>query len=284
MNIEHELPAEAAACRQALYEGRVFKVAASDTSLQLSRDALALMESELGSEPRTAALRLGDEEHFARIGRIRKALFLEPHFHAAVFALLQQLGQPRDEVAFDPLRLRCVLDRGHDNPRAKAVYYPHRDTWYGHPQTLITVWIPLHDLSAEETFVFYPERFAQAVPNNSEIFDYDEWVARGWGLKIGWQNRNAGIEAQYPGVLGDVDGGRPVGFSCKRGEILLFSGAQFHRTLPQQLGRTRFSLDFRFAHLGDHVAGLGAPNVDNRSRGSALRDYVGFHAETGPVA
>ena len=45
-------------------------------------------------------------------------------------------------------------------------------------------------------------------------------------------------------------------------------------TLPQALGRTRFSLDARLVHLGDHARGLGAPNVDGRSRGSALPDYV----------
>lgn len=276
MIFEPILRSDAATSRQALYQGTVFKLAPCASSLQLVDDVSTLLTSELEGEPRGAARRLGDDEHFTRIGRIRKALFLEPRFHQAVFSLLEALHQPRHEVAFDPLRLRCVLHRGHENPRAQAVYYPHRDTWYGHPQTLVTVWIPLHDLHEDETFVFYPERFAQPVANDSEIFDYDEWVARGWGLKIGWQSRNAGVEARYPGVVGDVDGGAPAGFACKRGEILLFSGAHFHRTLPQQLGRTRFSLDFRFAHLADEMQKLGAPNVDNRSRGSALRDYVGY--------
>jgi len=70
-----------------------------------------------------------------------------------------------------------------------------------------------------------------------------------------------------------VDAGASIPFSCKAGEILLFSGAHLHRTLPQALDRTRFSLDARLVHLVDHAQGLGAPNVDGRSRGSALRDY-----------
>ena len=51
-------------------------------------------------------------------------------------------------------------------------------------------------------------------------------------------------------------------------------------------GATRFSVDFRTVHLGDHRAGLGAPNVDNHSTGSALKDYVrpqGVSAEAPPV-
>lgn len=279
MIFETQAPHEPADLRRALYAGRVFKLPPNAASLALADGVQDLLQRELGAEPRLAAARIGDEAHFEHIGRIRKEIYLTPPFHEAVLSLLAALGQSRERVAFDPLRLRCVLDDGAKNPRAKAVYYPHRDTWYGHPPSLITVWVPLDDLAAEETFVFFPEKFQKPVPNDSEIFDYDEWVAKGWGLKIGWQQRNAGLEARYPGVVGEVDGGPAFGFSCRRGEILLFSGAQFHRTLPQQLGRTRFSIDFRFVDLIDHERGLGAPNVDNRSRGSALPDYTRGKAE-----
>ena len=80
-------------------------------------------------------------------------------------------------VAFDPLRLRIIQGGGHHNPAARAVYYPHRDTWYGHPQSLVVGWIPLDDLREEETFVFFPDYLRRAAPNDSEIFDYDAWVA-----------------------------------------------------------------------------------------------------------
>jgi len=175
-------------------------------------------------------------------------------------------------VAFDPLRLRVIRHRGHENPLAAPVYHPHRDTWYSHPRALIAWWIPLDDLAEDETFVFYPDRFAAPVDNDSEIFDYDDWVRDGWELKIGWQK--LGTDARFPRSAPGVDGGRAIGFSCRTGENLVFSGAQFHATLPQATGRTRYSLDFRIVDLEDHGAGLGAPNVDNRSRGSALCDYV----------
>jgi hypothetical protein len=138
----------------------------------------------------------------------------------------------------------------------------------------VTWWVPLDDLPEEQTFVFYPERFRDPVPNDSQIFDYDEWVRDGWDLKIGWQNRNHGLTARYPGVVGEIDTGEAVGFSCRRAENLLFSGAHFHATRPQTENVTRFSLDFRVVHLDDVKCGHGAPNVDNRSTGSALADYV----------
>lgn len=258
----------------ALYEGRVFKLAPTLASLQLVAGAKAILEHELGGEIRSAHARVGEDAHFAAIGRARRIFYLERAFQRHAMRITESFGVDIAGIAFDPIRIRVIQSGGHENPRAQAVYYPHRDTWYGHPSALITVWIPLDDLPEDETFVFHPDKWNVPVPNDSEFFDYDTWVARGWGLKIGWQRKDDGIEARYPGVTEAIDSGRSVGFSCTRGETLLFSGAHFHRTLPQSKGRTRFSLDFRIASLDDVAVGRGAPNVDNRSTGSALVDYV----------
>jgi hypothetical protein len=258
-----------------VYDGNVYLLETTTESDAIVRRVEARLVEALGPEPRLAQHRMDNDELFARLGPVRRELYLDPSYHEALRAVVRGVGLDPREVAFDPLRLRVVRSRGDaEVPAARAVYYPHRDTWYAHPQTLVAWWIPLDDLSEEETFVFYPERFDDAVPNDSEIFDYDDWVRDGWELKIGWQRKESGLTARYPGVVGEVDAGRAVGFSCTRGQNLLFSGAHFHRTLPQASGRTRFSLDFRLVHLGDHAAGKGAPNVDGRSRGSALRDYV----------
>lgn len=261
--------------RLALYDGDVFLLPSTDASRAMVEAARAELTRALGtSDVRSAAHALDEEPFFATIGAVRRAIYLEPRFHELARAMMAGAGLAPDEVAFDPARLRVIASRGDENPRAAPVYYPHRDTWYAHPQSVITCWTALDDLAEDETFVFHPERWRAAVANDSEIFDYDAWVKDGWGLKIGWQDRQSGSTARYPAVVGALDAGRAVGFSCRAGEVLLFSGAHLHRTLPQATGRTRFSLDLRAVHLGDHAGGLGAPNVDGRSRGSALRDYV----------
>jgi hypothetical protein len=272
--ISRSAPKKGAALRRALYGGEIFLLPPSDASLALVDAVYDVVREELGASPRRAHERFDDAALFVRVGRIRRVLFLEERFHRMAREVISACGYEPEGSAFDPLRLRVVTHRGHENPRAKAVYYPHRDTWYGHSQAIVTWWIPLDDLPEEQTFVFYPERFEAPVPNDSEIFDYDEWVKEGWDLKIGWQNRDHGLTARYPGVTGEVDPGDAVGFSCVRGENLLFSGAHFHATRPQTQNVTRFSLDFRVVHLDDVRAGRGAPNVDNRSSGSALDDYV----------
>jgi hypothetical protein len=273
--LQNRPPADPAELRRALYVGDIFLLPATDASGRVAREVHTLLRAALEvDDVRHAHRLLAEEDFFARIGRVRRTLFTEPRWHAAVREVVAACGVEPGQVAFDPIRLRVVAPRGHENPRAQAVYYAHRDTWYAHPQSIITWWIALDDLAEEETFVFYPERFARAVPNNSEIFDYGAWVRKDWNLKIGWQDRNAGLQARYPGVVGEPDPGHELGFSCLRGENLLFSGAHFHQTRKQATGRTRYSLDFRIVHLADHAQGLAAPNVDNRSRGSAFIDYV----------
>ena len=78
---------------------------------------------------------------FEHVGRIRRVLFLESRFHDLTREVIAAYGYDPSRSAFDPMRLRVVTHRGHENPRAKAVYYPHRDTWYGHSQSIVTWWM-----------------------------------------------------------------------------------------------------------------------------------------------
>ncbi len=272
------LPADNDALRRALYDGEFFKTPATAITNELVRETKQLLRESLGDvdpDLRLAPSRLSNDEFFRRMGVLRRRLYLGEEFHALLRRLVVELGFDLERVAFDPLRLRIVQGGGHHNPAAKAVYYPHRDTWYGHPQSLIVGWIPLDNLEPEETFVFYPDYLRRVAGNDSEIFDYDAWVRQGWSLKIGWQDPEAGLRARYPQMTEPIDpDARVLGFDTRAGEILLFAGAHLHQT-RQQLGhRTRFSLDFRLVDLADVDAGRGAPNIDNRSQGSAVPDYV----------
>ncbi len=271
--ITSQLPADNQQCRHALYQGQVFKTEPTHASRLLVRDVLTLLSAELGcDDPRIAQTKLAAQDFFQRIGRVRKILFLEAGYHEHVRNVIAALGFDRDQTAFDPIRLRTIMHQGHLNPAAAPVYYPHRDTWYAHQQGIIACWIPLHYLQAHETFVFEPQKFSTPVENDSASFIYERWVEDGWDLKIGWQNEDAGRNANYPAAK--LTAGNEFGFSCRKAENLLFSGAHFHRTLPQATGLTRYSLDFRILNLADNAAGIGAPNVDNKSQGSALVDYV----------
>ena len=273
-----ELPADNDDLRAAIYDGSIFGLAANAPTKRLveaARERLLAALGDVDSDLRVAPSRLANEEFFRRMGVLRRDLYLGEPYHELLRDLVVELGFDLERIAFDPLRLRIIQGGGEKNPAAKAVYYPHRDTWYGHPQSLIVGWIPLDDLKPEETFVFYPDYLCRVAENDSEIFDYDAWVRKGWSLKIGWQDPEAGLRARYPQMKAAIDkDAKVLGFGCQAAELLLFAGAHLHQTRVQKGERTRYSLDFRLVDLVDVEAGRGAPNVDNRSRGSAVPDYI----------
>jgi hypothetical protein len=272
--IRTDTPATEAVFRQALYAGAIFRLPANDATRRVVAAANELIAAELGPNPREVHARMADAEFFERVGRLRKVIYTEARFHAAVGDIMRSVGFDPTRVAVDPMRLRVVAHKGYENPAAAPIYYAHRDTWYAHSQAEITWWVPLHDVTTEATFDFYPDWFDRPVPNNSEDFDYDTWTKHGASLRIGWQNPADGKTHTFPGQTGEFHPGRRAGFSAGAGDLVLFAGAHFHQTKRNDTGRTRFSLDFRTVDLADHENGIGAPNADNRSTGSAVRDYV----------
>jgi hypothetical protein len=270
-----ELPRDPELAYRELYRGEIFQLQPTAASVALVSEVWALMQAEgLGEDPRHALQEMSEQQLFERVGRIRRQLYLEPAFHRRVFEVIGSAGFDPDRVAFDPVRLRVVGHRGHHNPRAVALYYPHRDTWFSLSQSVIAWWIALHDLPPSESFVIYPEWFERPIDNDSERFDYDRWRVDPRGLKIGWQSRDAGKEVHYSGAKGPFDPGRIVPLDAKRGDNVIFSGQHLHQTLKHEAGYTRYSLDFRFVCWDHHHRAVGAKNVDNRSRGSASDDYV----------
>lgn len=55
-----------------------------------------------------------------------------------------------------------------------------------------------------------------------------------------------------------------------------------HSNVPNTSGRTRFSIDFHTVDVADIRVGLGARNVDGRSAGSSIRDFMSA-ADLSPV-
>jgi ectoine hydroxylase-related dioxygenase (phytanoyl-CoA dioxygenase family) len=111
-------------------------------------------------------------------------------------------------------------------------------------------------------------KFDQPVANSSGEFDYYENnIAR---LSTA---SNVTREAQTrPAALGHPPASDlPV--LPAPGQVLLFSGAQLHATVPNTSGRSRFSIDFRTVDATDLEDRRGAPVVDARCTGTAIRDF-----------
>lgn len=272
-------PQDEAALRQALYAGVIYLTSPLAPALALADHVEALLQAAFPeAPPRRAHAALPIREILARLTQVRAQLS-DAAAEGLMDGVLRAVGLAPERYHRHGLRLRAVLPGCHHDPAAAAAYSLHRDTWFANPQAQINLWVALHDASARETVCFYPSLFQTAVVNDSAAFDYESFARR-----VGWQRLGPPPDAVYPTVREPPQAPR-LTFACRRGQVLLFSAAQLHGPqgieatgdgppAPGSHGFARFSVDFRVVHGDDHAQGRGPRNVDNASRGSALRDYA----------
>ncbi|MEZ0225971.1 MAG: hypothetical protein ACAH83_15560 [Alphaproteobacteria bacterium] len=248
-----------------IYKGGIFRLPSTAETRELMAHISSLLEQNFGPLA-SVHTRFDFISMKQPLATLRKKLTAEPRYTESLAAIATVAGAP-SELAFDSLRLRCVLPGNHLNKGAEVAYAAHRDTWYGNPQCQINFWIPLQNVTEEQSFMFFPDVFNTAVPNTSNTFRYDDWME-----EHGWQGSKSHAPVTFPAPLQTPLNGRA--FSARAGDIIAFSAAQLHQTVRNSSGMTRFSLDFRAVHLADHAGGRGAPNADNASAPGALRDYL----------
>ncbi len=267
MTINTSLPSSNPALRKAIYDGCLFLVDSTTTSIALVEAVKAHVQAAFGWNFRNECLGLANDEFMARFTETRIAVREDKTIRRLIKTLMTEVGFPANENAIDVPRLRAVLPGGHKIEAAAPVYYAHRDTWYANPASQINWWLPLHEVDSENSFAFDEEVFNIELPNDSAAFDYNEWKA-----KVGFQNPSPPKEAVYPKTT-YFESDKATHVICKEAQILLFSACQLHKTTENETSLARFSLDIRSVNLSDFKAGDGGPNDDNLSKGSTLTDY-----------
>lgn len=271
MNILQSSPAVSTdELRKKIYSGAIYKNNSSKESNELTQAVLAIVQEKCGNDYRFIHSR-PQEEAFRLIYEMKNRVYKNSEllFLLQNFLLQSGLIDPEAEYYIDPPRLRVILHEGHLNHKTKIAYAAHRDTWYANSQSQINIWLALHDVSEIETLSFFPDYFDQPVTNDSAKFNYDRWIS-----EVGFGNSQSGNTNFYPTAVPILPEIKQASFSVSASEPILFSASHLHASNPNSSGLTRFSIDFRFVHAADHEQGLGAPNKDNASSGSALKDYL----------
>jgi hypothetical protein len=145
----------------------------------------------------------------------------------------------------------------------------HRDTWYAAPIQQINWWFPVFDLKPENAMKFSTNAFGQNVENDSAGFDaYQANRDRlTTAQQVGKDSRSR------PGAQNYVAPDELVLLPAP-GQILLFSGAQLHASIPNTSGISRYSVDFRTIDQRDVVSGTGSPSIDVSCSGTVLREFA----------
>lgn len=201
--------------------------------------------------PGSALATLADE--------LRKDVARDPTARGLLREALEEVGVSTGANYRDALKLRVQPPRTGDEDAPLAPLAAHRDTWGSQIPAQTNWWAPVFPVTAERTLALFPDRFREPVPNNSGDWDLAELIRR----------RRLGDSAGYP-LMPLATQPPPwktaVPLVLEPGDLLCFSGAQLHASVPNTTDRCRFSLEVRTVNGQDALAGQGAPNVDGRTR------------------
>jgi hypothetical protein len=258
--------------RRDLYEGTVHVSGVSAARAEFCAFARALLtEAFKGNDPETAQYRMDVEDYAALLADLKPRFIHHPRSKELVRAVLAELGCDLDLTYFDVPRLRSSTSDGYLTSGIAYAWHPHRDTWYSAPMTQLNFWIPVYRVSMDNAMAFHLDYFGTPVPNDSHAYNYYEWNSKYRAMAAA----NVGAETRpLPGPTVRIDTANAVVPVPPVGGLIEFSGQHLHSSVPNQTGRTRFSIDFRTVHIGDISAGLGAANVDAECTGSSIRDFI----------
>jgi hypothetical protein len=192
-----------------------------------------------------------------------------------VRAIIAAAGFDPEYTHYDVPKPRTSFPSGHLTTGIAFAFPWHRDVWYGAPAQQINWWLPVFPVRETNAMSFDLANFARAVPNTSGDFDYYENNARRLTTA-----KSVGKENQArPGAIDHAPSVDVIPLPAP-GQVLLFSGAQLHTSIPNSSGLARYSADFRTVNTRDLRAGTGAPLVDAYCTGTAIRDFVSIKDES----
>ncbi|MBJ7338020.1 hypothetical protein [Mycolicibacterium sp.] len=212
-----------------------------------------------GRDPELAQFDLPVAEYAAILNALEARFVDHPESTRLLQDLLAERGCDPETTYFDVPRLRVSTSDDYLGAGTAYAWHPRRDTWHGAPLAQLTHWMPVFDVSEANAMVCHAEYFNQAIANDSADFDYDEW-------KPG--------RRPLPGPTDTVDPFSGTVFVIPVGGVLEFSGHHLHSDVPNDSGRTRFSIDFHTVDVSDIRAGLGARNVDGHCTGSSIQEFI----------
>ena len=254
--------------RQALYQGQVFVFSPRHSTVALTEWARELIQEAFHPlDPVHAQDSLPVERFVEIVAPLKPRFIHHPKTLELLRNLLADFGVDMDKLYFDVPRMRVATSGGYLNAGVAYVLHPHRDIWYSSPLSQLNWWLPVFEFESESSFAFHPRWWGEPVRNSSNEYNHYEWNRVGRAQSASQVKTDT---RKQPRPLDEIDLEPQFRVVCPPGGLILFSGAHLHSTVPNTSGRTRFSIDFRSAHLDELATRGGAPNLDRECTGTTL--------------
>lgn len=257
--------------RARLFRGDLYLTTPSKSGRALIEHARAMIEEAFAPhEPQTAQHHMAVEDYAALLGKLKPSFIHHPRCKELLRDIIEESGADPEKTYFDVPKLRSSTSDNFLTTGIALAFPPHRDTWYSAPHAQINWWTPVYDITADNGMGFWIGYIDRPVANNSSVYNYYEWnkTRATAAAMIGAANTRVA-----PGVTEPLEE-EDARFVTACGGLTIFAAAQLHGSVPNTSGVTRFSIDFRTVNIDDIQSGAGAPNVDAKCTGTALRDFM----------
>jgi hypothetical protein len=250
-----------------LYAGEMLKFSGFAAMQALVTATRVFCEQGLAPKHPTQTYEQGRHgEHADCLNGLHRRYNVDAEIRRCWLQVFEAVGLKLEHTAGDRLFLRFQThhpeeaSRGTDVATAPLPF--HRDTWGSNLYAQVNWWAPVYAVDGTATMVLYPDFWSRPVKNTTASFELPAVVRRNRETPRTRVNVNELIPSIEQAVQEKF--ARPV--VIEPGELIAFSGAHLHRSIPNTSGRTRVSLETRTVAIPDVLAGRGAPNIDGHAR------------------
>ncbi len=258
--------------RAQLYEGQLIVFSRRPSTIALCEFARQMSEEAFAPhDPREAQHHMPVEQYVEILAELKPKFIHHPKCKELIAAILEDVGCELENTYFDVPRLRAVTSDAYLTSGLGYAFKPHRDSWYSTPMCQLNWWLPIYEITPENTMAFDLNYWDRPIENSSSEFNHQDWQQTGRkdALKLVKKDTRRQFEALEPLQLEPQ-----LRLITERGGLTIFSAAHLHSTVANTSGSTRFSIDFRTVNLADLSARNGAPNIDSACKGTTIHDYL----------
>jgi hypothetical protein len=258
--------------REMLYNGDLFVYSPVKSAREMVQFTQELIRSHFGSlDPETAHNDLPVEEYAAILAELKPKFIHHPENKKFIQGILKELGCDLEKTHFDVPRLRTATSDNYLTTGIAYAFHPHRDTWYSAPLCQLNWWMPVFNIESGRSMAFHPNYWNKAVKNGSRNYNYQNWNATSRFNAAQHIKTDTRVQPKPEEPMTLEPQTRLI---TDVGGIIIFSGAQMHSTVPNDTGKTRFSIDFRTVNTDDLLERKGAHNLDSECTGTPMKDYL----------
>lgn len=258
--------------RELLYNGQLFVYSPLKSAAEMCQFTQQLIRDYFGKlDPVTAQEHMPVEEYAAILAELKPKFIHHPESKKYIQRILKDLGCDMEKTYFDVPRLRTATSNDYLSTGIAYAFHPHRDTWYSAPMCQLNFWIPVFDIEAGNCLAFHPKYWNKPVKNSSNTYNYQNWNTNNRFNAAQHIKTDTRVQPKPEETI-ELD--PQVRAVTNVGGIIIFSGANMHSTVPNNTGKTRFSIDFRTVNADDLLNRRGAPNIDSACTGTPMKDYL----------